>query len=210
MSDDTTACTFWDPGSCEGSVHCPPRCPRYVDPGGKTWLVVPERPDDRAALIDMCQDFAPTQRTQGLPPLDEATLEAWVDDLLAAGCNFVATDGDRVVGHAAYTATDDAEPEFVVFVHQEFQGRGIGAELCKHVIATAVAGGRDALVLTVDPENRRAIGLYERLGFEVVEPSDDERDGVLGWSQQMRLPLGTPDVLEYQRAPMARRDRVES
>lgn len=210
MGDDATTCAYWDPSSCEGSVHCPPRCPRYVDPKGSTWRILPERETDRELLVEMYREFAPAQRTQGLPPLDEPTLESWVDDLLNSGCNFVATDGDRVVGHAAYAATDDTEPEFVVFVHQEFQGRGLGPELCKHVLATAAAGDRDALLLTVDPENRRAIQVYERLGFEVVETDDDEQDGPLRWSLRMRCSLETTDVVEFQRPPMARSERTES
>lgn len=205
MSTDGARCEYWDPSHCEGTPHCPARCPRFVDAEGEPWLVRPYTDADRDSLLAMYEAFDPTCRAQGIPPLTEERRESWIDMLTTNGSNFVATDGDRIVGHAVYTPTEDREPELAVFVHQDYQGRGLGTELCKHVIADAAAADRRALVLEVEPANRTAISVYERLGFERVERSY-ERSGFdrRAASVEMRLELSTPAVAATQNPPLAR------
>lgn len=149
----------------------PPRGRRFVDREGTSWALRPFEPADRTSLIAMYREFAPDRRADGLPPADEDRLVAWLDTLLEEGYNVVAARNGCVAGHAAYTPADAPEPELVVFVHQDYQGQGIGTALCRQLVAAARAAGRDGLVLEVDSHNRRAIGIYERLGFERVEPS---------------------------------------
>lgn len=185
----------WDHTDCEGSIHCPPRCPRFVDKTGTTLLVRPYGPDDYDALVAMYGKFDPTQRAQGLPPQTPARLESWLEIVLEEGTHLVAGLGGRIVGHAFYTPVDHEEPELAVFVHQAFHDRGIGTELCKHVIAFAADGGHDALVLDVEKHNRAAVHVYRTLGFE---PADRR-----GRELHMRLPLSDPIAIQVQRPPAA-------
>lgn len=124
----------------------------------------------------------------GLPPADERRLEDWLGHLLEAGWNVVARRDGDVVGHAVYTPIGDPEPELAVFVHQSYQGRGLGTELCHHVVAAASAAECDALVLDVKPGNRTAVGIYERLGFERVDHGANG-PGRQGHAVRMRLSL---------------------
>lgn len=202
MTEDSAVCAVWDPADCEGNPHCPPRCPRFVDREGAGWLVRPYEQADREGLLAMYRDFDPFQRAQGIPPRNDDRLVSWLDDLLAEGCNFVAVRDGRVAGHALYTPTDAAEPELAVFVHQDFQGRGLGTELCRHVVATAAAGDRDAVVLEVEPGNRTAIGVYERVGFRRVESHGGA--GRREYSLQMRHPLSGATVFDVQQPPALR------
>lgn len=202
MSADTPTCEAWAPDECEGTPHCPPRCPRFVDRIGDTWTVEPAGAADRNALAAMYRDFAPGERAQGVPPVGDDRITSWLDGLLADGCNFAARSGDRVVGHAAYVASDDPEPELAVFVHQDYQGRGIGTELCRHLIATAAAADRDALVLEVEPSNGRAIAVYEKLGFERVEDRASNEPLWRSRSFQMRLPLTGERAASAQNPPI--------
>jgi len=202
MSADTPTCEAWAPDECEGTPHCPPRCPRFVDESGDAWTVEPAGGADREALSAMYRDFDPSERAQGLPPIGDDRIASWLDGLLADGCNFVARSGDCVVGHAAYVASADAEPELAVFVHQDYQGRGIGTELCRHLIATAAAADRDALVLEVEPTNRRAITVYEKLGFERVTERSADEPLRRSLSFEMRLPLSDPRAAGTQRPPI--------
>lgn len=117
----------------------------------------------------MYREFAPGERAQGVPPLDGDRIEGWLDRLLGEGCNFVAESDATVAGHALYTPTAADEPELAVFVHQAYQNRGLGTELCGHVVAAAAAADRDALVLEVESRNRVAVRTYETLGFERVD-----------------------------------------
>ena len=191
----------WTPAECEGSPHCPPRCPRFVDDDGDAWTIRPYESGDRDALLATYRDFDPDRPAQGLPPADEDRIESWLDYLLEEGCNFVARRDEELAGHAAYVATDDPEPELAVFVHRDYQGRGIGTELCRHLIATAAAADRRALVLEVEPSNRRAIAVYERLGFDRVDRRPDDRLR-RSRSFEMRLPLSDGTGASAQRPPI--------
>ncbi|MCL9812734.1 GNAT family N-acetyltransferase [Natranaeroarchaeum aerophilus] len=198
-------CQYWDPSDCEGTEHCPSRCPRFVDTTGSVWTVRPYAPSDREALLEMYREFDSDDRAQGLPPLTEERRVEWIDTLVADGGNFVATADGEIAGHAVYMPTHDPEPELAVFVHQEYQSRGLGTELCKHVIADASAAGRDALVLEVEPSNRHAIGMYERLGFERVEAGGSRsRIDRRAPSFQMRLELSSPSALTTRHPPLVR------
>ncbi|WP_436923584.1 N-acetyltransferase family protein [Halosimplex amylolyticum] len=207
MSDTDGACSYWSPADCEGSIHCPPRCPRFVDSQGDRWVVRPPTAEDRDALVEMYDDFAPGERAQGLPPRNRPRVRDWLDDCLGEGCNFVVAGDDRVVGHALYTPTDDPEPEFAIFVHQDYQHRGIGTEVSKHVLAAAVVGDRDALTLVVEPSNRPARRLYDNLGFETVEEVSYNQVGRPMGVLRMRRPLdSSADTLSCRQPPLVRGD----
>ncbi|AFK19538.1 GNAT family N-acetyltransferase [Haloferax mediterranei ATCC 33500] len=162
---------FWDPSHCTGTPYCPPRCPRFIDAQGTGLVIRPYEPTDWEALNEMYCDYAREHRSMGLPPVDDARVAEWLEGLTERGRNLVAIGDESVVGHVTYVPQDDPEPEIAVFVHQESHNRGIGTELCRHIVAEAVVEGLEALVLHVAPENRRAIHVYLGLGFEVV-PSE--------------------------------------
>ncbi len=71
-------------------------------------------------------------------------------------------------------------------VASEHWGEGIGRRIMEDAIATAVNEGRHAVTLNVTKSNRRAVSLYEHLGFRVV--SDD------GERQRMKLDLAAPPM----------------
>ena len=140
--------------------------------------------------------FDPAHRAQGLPPRTVSGIESWLDPLLADGKHVVAAVDGRIVGHCFYTPPDHPEPEMAVFVHSDFQNRGFGTELCKHVIALADANDREALVLDVERCNRPAVRLYRNLGFETVEAH--------GRELHMRMALSGPIVAEVRLPPAVR------
>ena len=53
-----------------------------------------------------------------------------------------------------------------IALRQKYWGQGIGKLLVQAVIDTAIQKGVDYLELEVVADNLRAIGLYERMGFE--------------------------------------------
>lgn len=201
MTGESDASRDVDPARREGSPHSTPRRPQFVDRHGVEWLVRPFEPADREPLLETYRDFDPDERAMGLPPADETRLQDWLDVLLEEGRNFVATrEEEGVVGHAAYTPTGDPEPELAVFVHQEYQSRGLGTELCRHVVAAAAAAGCDALVLDVKPGNSTAIGIYERLGFERIDDAGDAL-GRRTHAVRMRLPFPSAATESVQQQP---------
>jgi ribosomal protein S18 acetylase RimI-like enzyme len=62
---------------------------------------------------------------------------------------------------------DEQTPELGIAVSAEYRGKGIGTSLLEHLLAKAEEL-YPAISLSVSPKNR-AIELYQRLGFEVID-----------------------------------------
>jgi ribosomal protein S18 acetylase RimI-like enzyme len=80
-----------------------------------------------------------------------------------------------------YGFVDARIPELAIAVVPNARGRGIGEQLLRALLEQARRDGYAAVSLSVDPENRRALGLYERLGFDRVR----EQRG--SWTMVVRL-----------------------
>ncbi|MFC4407489.1 GNAT family N-acetyltransferase [Haloarchaeobius iranensis] len=194
----TNACGGWNVDGCEGTTHCPPRCPRFVGKHGTNYLIqpIPAADDTPEELVEMYLDYPQEHRSMGLPPISERGIRDWLRTLHARGTNLLAWDGERVVGHTGFAPHDGEEPEFLVYVDPASHGRGLGTELTRHAIAYAAAAGHRALRLNVANENRTAIAVYRKLGFQVADRAAVELE--------MRLPLDGPTAVESQLAPAAR------
>jgi ribosomal protein S18 acetylase RimI-like enzyme len=82
----------------------------------------------------------------------------------------------------------DAEtPELSIGVSPESRGRGLGTQLCTRLFDAAEARGIRRISLSVEKANP-ALGLYRRLGFEVVR---DDGDAVTMLRQSPAGPTAT-------------------
>ncbi|ELY50916.1 GNAT family N-acetyltransferase [Natronolimnohabitans innermongolicus] len=190
----SNACRGWDNSNCEGTKHCPPRCPRYIDKTGTPVLIRPYEDDSLESLLAM-YDAVETS-TMALPPSDPDARETWLRQLTADGWNLVAICDDRIVGHVAVAPASASEPEFVIFVHPDYQNRGIGTELLEHVVAHAADRNHEELHLNVARERKQAITVYEKVGFDVTSTNVMDLE--------MALPLEEPLVTLVQRPPADR------
>ncbi|UTY59970.1 GNAT family N-acetyltransferase [Massilia sp. erpn] len=74
--------------------------------------------------------------------------------------------GDKAVGLIGYGLSAAAECNLIaMWVNPAFRGQDIAAGLVEAVKAGAGAQGHRRIVLTVSPENSRAVALYEKQGF---------------------------------------------
>lgn len=92
------------------------------------------------------------------------------------GMLLVASAGNDVVGGCQLVRTlDEPESLFVVgfYLRPDWQGRQRGKELLGLVAQEARAVGAKDLLLTVSPENKRALRLYEGAGFVSEALLDD-------------------------------------
>ncbi|MFC6724629.1 GNAT family N-acetyltransferase [Halobium palmae] len=161
---------------------------------GATAAIREYRPTDRASLTTMYVEFPAQQREMGLPPLGgRDRVASWLDRILERGRNVVATvaghaefDDGSVVGHAVVSPTMESTPELAVFVRPAFQNRGVGTRLCATIVELARVNGHDGIMLRVAESNRRAVRVYEKLGFEVTEDPSEKP-----W-QEMRLTFDRP------------------
>jgi ribosomal protein S18 acetylase RimI-like enzyme len=132
--------------------------------------------DDHDALVAMYEDFDPADRAQGIPPIGEERIRNWLEHLLGEGSkNVIAMTGeDGVVGHATLVEDDNGAYELAIFVHQDYQGAGIGTQLLETLLGYGKAEDVEKVWLTVERWNRPAVKLYEKVGFETTEAESFE------------------------------------
>ena len=83
----------------------------------------------------------------------------------------LARMGDRLVGFGAYqrkNASRELKLE-KLYIHQDFQGCGVGARLIAKIESTARAQNCSAVILNVNKNNVQAIRAYQKNGFAIRE-----------------------------------------
>ncbi len=82
----------------------------------------------------------------------------------------IITDGNKDIGMYQAYPIDEGEWWYLaeIYLIPNYRGKGIGSTLIKNDIDS-----HDKLVLRVDPDNVRAIKLYESLGFVVTEKEEN-------------------------------------
>ena len=118
------------------------------------------------ALAEMYRTLDPADRTQGIPPRNDARLVSWVETLTGEGLNLVAWHGDRAVGHTALMPMDKEHWELAIFVHSDYQKARIGTRLLRCLFGYGKDHGVDLVWLSVERHNNAALNLYESMGFE--------------------------------------------
>lgn len=137
-------------------------------------------------LREMYRDFVPAECCQGLPPRSSRVREEWLTRLLGDRLNVVAVVEQAVVGHAAILDMGQGQRcEYLVFIHQDHQNRGIGTALTREVKRLATELGYRRVWLSVEARNDRAIHVYRKTGFCFVGQMDSELE--------MEAPLGFAD-----------------
>lgn len=138
--------------------------------------------EDFEALVDMYDLFLPKKTAQGLPPEEGPARQNWVRCLMEKGENFLIWKDSQVVGHASLLPDFvKKDAEYMIFVNQDYRGRGLGTALTGSALCRARDLGLENIWLTVDGHNYRAIGLYKKFGFCFCD------DG--GWERFMLLKL---------------------
>lgn len=157
--------------------------PRQLqDKFGKPFLIrlYQDEEKDYAPLKDMYRGFEPKEESQGLPPRSEERREEWLMSLLKGGMNILAIMERRVVGHAVLLEMEHRKScEYLIFVHQDYQNRGIGTALTQAMRDLATGMGYSQIWLTVESINFKAIHVYEKVGFCLVGPREVECEMVI-------------------------------
>lgn len=79
----------------------------------------------------------------------------------------VMEEGGRVIGYGIVQVILDEGHLLNITIDPDLQGRGLGRQLLQDLLDHA-RGKTDTLFLEVRPSNRRAIGLYQSVGFNEI------------------------------------------
>lgn len=157
--------------------HIVQRVRLIKDKGGASFVVrlYQHEKKDYPALKELYDGFEPKEWSQGLPPRLNERREEWLRYVADEGINLLALLEERVVGHAALFEMERGKScEYLVFVHQDYQDRGIGTALTQLMRELACEVGWSQIWLTVETRNFKAIHVYEKVGFCFVGPRDIE------------------------------------
>ena len=109
----------------------------------------------------------------------------FLDCLLAGYSCWVAEAEQTLIGYSILMAGAGEGHVLNCCVSPAWQGRGVGHQIMRHLLESAPDHGIGTLFLEVRPSNRRAIALYEGLGFETIGlrrhyyPADQGREDAL-------------------------------
>lgn len=155
----------------------PATFPAYDLPAGVRLRPFIPGVDDDAWIAVNARAFAthPEQGRMTVTDLHERMAEPWFDPagfILAERAS--APGGARVVGyHWTKIHPDGTGEVYVIGLDPDEQGSGLAKPLLVAGLAHLRAKGARSVILFVEADNDRAVGLYTRLGFDV------DRDDVL-------------------------------
>jgi len=116
---------------------------------------------DRSALLEMYLAFEPKGASLGLPPQKDPG--PWLESL-AEFPNYVALDGERIVGHCVL-CNQGHSAEVAVFVHQDYRQCGIGKRLLGAAIQEARERGLRRVWGMTTLDNVPMLRLARSVGF---------------------------------------------
>ncbi|MCS7223983.1 MAG: GNAT family N-acetyltransferase [Armatimonadetes bacterium] len=159
---------------------------------GSQVLVRMLREADAESLADFfTKGLSPTSRdlffAYGMDPL----IVEWVREEPNSDRVFrlIALSGDTIVAYAYWRVqlTNPGLPLLSIAVADQYQGIGLGTLLMDLLIEEAKARKMKGIELHVFKHNARALGLYKKLGFQVVGQTYDGRQ----WIMEKRFaPIG--------------------
>jgi len=169
---------------------------------GGTVHIRPVRPDD----AERVSDFHARQSRESIyfryfspmPQLGPRELDRLVNVDYVTRLGLVGLLGDDIVGMASYdTWHDRNEAEVAFIVDDDHQGRGLATSLLEYLLVAARENGFAGLTAQVLPTNRKMLGVFHQVGFQV---SSAFEEGVV----EVHLGL---EPTEHARELMARREQ---
>jgi RimJ/RimL family protein N-acetyltransferase len=154
----------------------------FMDKKGARATARSFRRQDLKALQEMYSQFEPKQIAQRMPPRTEEQISRWLHCMIHDGENFVALVGRRLVGHVVLCDLQDGRAELAIFVHQDFQNRGIGTQLIQLAKRAAKAASYHQIWISLESSNLQAIRAFQKNSFQFMGSFDTESELVLDLS----------------------------
>jgi len=150
---------------------------------GKTVIIRRFWPKDREKLIEMYASLSNEAVQWGMPPYTREKLERWFANL-ENYISLVAFYDNRIVGHAQIYKNPHPRRKgtggLIIYIHQDFHNVGLGTSMLEQLLKLAREEKMHRLTLWVVADNKRAIHLYEKMGFKIEGIMKDAYFGAEG------------------------------
>ena len=156
---------------------------RLVLKSGIEVFLRPELPSDTEMLWEMFSNLSEESLQYLVHPFTRERIEEWTNNIdydknlpiLA----LTQRGGERVIGSASLSFHSleavRHKAELGITVQDDYQSRGLGTYMIKHLLEIARKKGLKKIYLRVDTKNFRAIHVYEKCGFKIEAKLEKER-----------------------------------
>jgi ribosomal protein S18 acetylase RimI-like enzyme len=135
-------------------------------------MIRPVNSNDRPLFISLCREFYSSGAV--LHPVDPSCFERTFSELMRSndyleGC--LLEHGGECAGYGLISKTYSPEAGGMVvwieeiYIRKSFRSKGLGREFLERIEA-GLGEDHRRIRLEVEPENKRAVSLYERLGYK--------------------------------------------
>lgn len=152
--------------------------------------------EDANRLYEMFSSMSKETLQWDMPPYTMETIERWMasyDRLIPV----VAVVDDRIVGYSAIFkylhSRRKGGGDMGIYLHQDYHSIGLGTAMTKMVLRLAKEQRLHRLTLQVVEDNKIAVKLYKKFGFEV---EGKMRDAFLGEDDRYHAVLVMGKILE--------------
>jgi putative acetyltransferase len=132
--------------------------------------------DDKERLFRMFSSMSEKALEWSMAPYTMENIERWISNLPTL-IALVAEYQHKIVGWASIYKSSHPRRKGLgdlgIYLHQDFHNVGLGAAMTERLLQLAKKGKMHRIELTVVGENRIALRLYEKFGFQIEGVSKD-------------------------------------
>jgi len=137
---------------------------------GRTIVLRRCRIGDKEKLVEMYASLSEDAVRWGMPPYTREVVERWLSNLQNLIIT-VAVHGGKIVGHAQVLKFPRPQRkgtgDLIIYLHQDFHNVGLGTAMLTKLVELTKKEGLHRIGLTVIADNKRAIRLYQKMGFTI-------------------------------------------
>jgi len=126
--------------------------------------------EDKEGLLGMFSSMSKEALRWALPPYTREVIDRWMNNIQNL-IPLVAEHDNHIVGYAQISKSRHPRRQGVcdllIYLHQDFHGIGLGTAMTELLLRLAKEHEIHKINLSVVADNKIAIRLYEKFGFEI-------------------------------------------
>jgi len=138
---------------------------------GSRVLISKYRTEDFERVVKMFESLSAETLRWAAPPYTRETVLRWIQDLENKIILVAHFQNKKIVGYCMVHGSPRPRYrgicDLMIYLHQDFQGKGLGTAMTSMAVRLAREQGLHRLSLEVVADNEIAIRMYEKVGFKI-------------------------------------------